>query len=101
VLRQNYDPLSASLPHSPKRGGVIQYPKSEEIAPRDDTDKAFMNTMRTQKFTMSYVDSSGKTATGTFIPGNIAEQMQDHKVHVHKFAFKDMLPYVQLAIPRG
>jgi hypothetical protein len=60
-----------------------------------------MNTMRTQKFTMSYVDSSGKTATGTFIPGNIAEQMQDHKVHVHKFGFKDMLPYVQLAIPRG
>jgi hypothetical protein len=35
-----------------------------------------------------------------FISGNIAEQMQDHKVHVHKFGFKDLLPYVQLAISR-
>jgi hypothetical protein len=84
-----------------KTWGVIQYPNSEEIAPHDDTDKEFMKTMRTQKFTISYVDSSGKTVTGTFIPGTIAEQMQEHKVHVHKFGFKDMLPYVQLAIPRG
>lgn len=84
-----------------KTWGVIQYPKSEEIAPHDDTDKEFMSTVRTQKFTLSYVDSRGKTVTGTFIPGNIAEQMQEHKVHVHKFGFKDMAPYLQLAIPRG
>jgi hypothetical protein len=79
----------------------MQHPKSEEIAPHDDTDKEFMSTMRTQKFTMSYVDSSGKTVTGRFIPGDIAEQMQEHNVHVHKFGFKDMAPYLKLAIPRG